>query len=121
METPVLFILEEMPEVGIAVTAQDLKTKDVPTVAQTALSQKYPQATKVSWEKEKSNYEANWGGRSGEDHSVQFTPAGQFVEQVDAIAVKDLSAKGALTFEVELKGKDTLFSTEGIFISGEHE
>ena len=83
-----LFIL--LCAAGFAVTAQDLKSKDVPSVAKTALAQKYPQATKVSWEKEKGNYEANWGGRSGEDHSVQFTPAGQFVEQVDAIAVKDL-------------------------------
>ncbi len=116
----------------------------MPSVAKTALAQKYPQATKVSWEKEKGNYEANWGGRSGEDHSVQFTPAGQFVEQVDAIAVKDLpasiidyvktryhstikeagkrvDAKGTHTFEVEVKGKDMLFSTAGTFISEERE
>ncbi|HWZ05171.1 MAG TPA: hypothetical protein VNX40_16250, partial [Mucilaginibacter sp.] len=54
--------------------AQDIKSKDVPAVVKSALSKKYPEATKVGWEKEKGNYEANWGGKSGEDNSVQFTP-----------------------------------------------
>src|SRR5665213_1424733 len=42
--------------------------------------EKGPQAKGVSWEKEKGNYEANWGGKSGEDHSAQFTPSGEFLE-----------------------------------------
>jgi hypothetical protein len=130
--------------ISITAAAQDLKTKDVPDVVKAALAKKYPLASKVSWEKEKGNYEANWGGRSGEDHSVQFTPSAQFVEQVDAIAVKDLppsiisyvkthysttikeagkrvDAKGVHTYEVEVKGKDVLFSMDGAFLSEEHE
>lgn len=129
--------------VGVA-NAQDVKTANVPQAARRALIQKYPQATKVSWEKEKGNYEANWGGRSGEDHSVQFTPSGEFVEAVDAMAVRDLpasvgqyvkehyhgaireagkrvDAKGNHTLEVEIKGKDLLFTPEGAFLSEEHE
>ncbi|HLZ87636.1 MAG TPA: hypothetical protein VKQ52_10360, partial [Puia sp.] len=112
--------------ISLATAAQNLKTNDVPAVVKAALVKQFPQASKVGWEKEKGNYEANWGGRSGEDHSVQFTPGGQFVEQVDAIAVKDLpssivsyvknhyntmikeagkrlDAKGAHTYEVEVK------------------
>ncbi|HEV2353390.1 MAG TPA: hypothetical protein VGR89_04060 [Puia sp.] len=123
---------------------QDVKTADVPQAARHALMQKYPQATKVSWEKEKGNFEANWGGRSGEDHSVMFTPEGAFVEAVDAMAVKDLpapvpeyvkahyhatireagkrvDAKGNHTLEVEIKGKDLLFAPDGAFVSEEHE
>lgn len=130
--------------ISLVAFSQDLKTKDVPTFVKTALAKQYPQATKVSWEKEKGNYEANWGGHSGEDYSVQFTPSGQFVEEVDAMAVKDLppsittyvkthynttikeagkrvDAKGVHTYEVEVKGKDVLFSTEGVFLSEEHE
>ncbi|MDB5134390.1 MAG: hypothetical protein JWP37_993 [Mucilaginibacter sp.] len=123
-----------------SVIAQDLKTKDVPAVVKEALAKKYPNTTKVSWEKEKGNYEANWGGRSGEDTSVQFTPAGAFVEEVDAIAVSQLppsvatyvkahyngakikeagkvtDAKGNKLFEAEIKGKDLLFSQSGEFI-----
>jgi hypothetical protein len=123
-----------------SILAQDLKTKDVPAVVKEALSKKYPNSTKVSWEKEKGNYEANWGGKSGEDTSVQFTPAGEFVEEVDAIAVSQLpasvatyvkthyngakikeagkvtDAEGNKLFEAEIKGKDLLFSQSGAFI-----
>ena len=120
---------------------QDLKTKDVPPAVQHALTQKYPQATKVSWEKEKGNYEANWGGRSGEDNSVMFTPAGEFVEMVVAIPVSSLpsavaayvhqhhpgakiteagkvtDAKGVIGYEAEVKGKDLRFDEKGNFIT----
>ena len=120
--------------------AQDLKSKDVPTVVKAALAKKYPKATKVSWEKEKGNYEANWGGKSGEDNSVQFTPAGDFVEEVNAISVSQLppavstyvkanykgakireagkvtDAKGQKMFEAEIKGKDLIFDEKGDFI-----
>jgi uncharacterized protein YxeA len=124
---------------GIA-TAQDLKSKDVPVAVKEALAKKYPNATKVSWEKEKGNYEANWGGKSGEDTSVQFTPAGAFVEEVDAIAVSQLpvavapyvkthyhgakikeagkvtDAAGHHFFEAEIKGKDLIFDENGKFV-----
>ena len=44
------------------------------------LRQKYPEAKNVGWEKENGNYEANWGGKSGEDNSVQFTPSGSLLK-----------------------------------------
>ena len=120
--------------------AQDINTKDVPTVVKEALAKKYPQATKVSWEKEKGNYEANWGGKSGEDTSVQFTAAGAFVEEVNAIPVNQLpvevatyvkshyngakikeagkvtDASGKHFFEAEIKGKDLIFDENGKFV-----
>lgn len=121
-------------------SAQDIKAKAVPAVVKEALAKKYPNATKVSWEKEKGNYEANWGGKSGEDTSVQFTPAGAFVEEVDAIPVSQLpasvapyvkahyngakiteagkvtDAEGRKMFEAEIKGKDLIFDESGKFI-----
>lgn len=120
--------------------AQDIKAKDVPATVKEALTKKYPNATKVSWEKEKGNYEANWGGKSGEDTSVQFTPAGAFVEEVNAISVKQLpadvftyvkanyngakikeagkvtDAAGNRFFEAEIKGKDLVFDENGKFL-----
>jgi len=120
--------------------AQDLKSKDVPAGVKEALAKKYPNAGKVSWEKEKGNYEANWGGKSGEDISVQFTPSGTFVEEVDAIPVsllppavaayikahyngakikeagKVTDAVGRKMFEAEIKGKDLIFNESGKFI-----
>jgi len=122
------------------VFAQDLKEKDVPSVVRTALAKQFPAAAKVSWEKEKGNYEANWGGKSGEDNSAQFTAAGGFVEIVRAIPVASLPAnvatyvsahyKGAKikeagkvtdaggkeSYEAEIKGKDLIFDLKGNFV-----
>ena len=123
-----------------SVNAQDLKTKNVPAVVKSALAQKYPEAAKVTWEKEKGNYEANWGGKSGEDNSVQFTPSGTFVEIVKAISISDLppsvapyvkahykgakikeagkvtDAEGKTSYEAEIKGRDLIFDEKGNFI-----
>lgn len=122
------------------VNAQSKKQLTVPGAVKTALMQKYPAAAKTTWEKEKGNYEANWGGKSGEDMSVQFTPAGVFVEQVQAIKVSALptaipayvqqhykgvkiteagkvtDAKGGNYFEAEVKGKDLVFDEKGNFV-----
>ena len=120
--------------------AQDIKAKDVPSAVRESLAKKYPKATKVSWEKEKGNYEANWGGKSGEDTSVQFTPAGAFIEEVNAIPVSQLpvevaayvkshyngakikeagkvtDASGKHFFEAEIKGGDLIFDESGKFV-----
>jgi dihydroxyacetone kinase-like predicted kinase len=120
--------------------AQDLKASAVPAAVKEALAKKYPEAAKVSWEKEKGNYEANWGGRSGEDNSVVFTPTGTFIEIVKAIPVADLpkniasyvkahykgakikeagkvtDAAGKTMYEAEIKGGDLIFDENGNFI-----
>ena len=116
---------------------------NVPAKVKTALMQKYPEAKKVGWEKENGNYEANWGGKSGEDNSVQFTPSGSFIEIVKAIPVTELpakvtayvkqhyngakiteagkvtDAKGKLSYEAEVHGKDVIFDENGNFVKAE--
>ncbi len=116
---------------------------NVPAVVKSALHKKYADAKNVTWEKEDGNYEANWGGQSGEDHSVQFTPAGNFIEIVNAIAVNQLpdavtsyvkvhykgakiteagkvtDAKGKLSYEAEVHGKDIVFDENGNFVKAE--
>lgn len=120
--------------------AQDLKEKDVPAAVKSAFVKKYPNATKVSWEKEKGNYEANWGGKSGEDNSAVYTPSANFVEIVVAIPVNQLpesvvsfiskkypaekireagivtDATGKKMYEAEIKGKDLIFDEKGTFL-----
>jgi hypothetical protein len=120
--------------------AQKLSSAAVPAVVKTALANKYPAAVAVTWEKEKGNYEANWGGRSKEDNSVLFTPDGRFLEQVVAIPVSSLppavakyvkvhypgakiteagkvtDASGQTRYEAEVKGKDLVFDTAGNFL-----
>ncbi len=139
MKKTILFLFS-VALLSYSSNAQDLKAKDVPTVVKEALAKKYPKATKVSWEKEKGNYEANWGGKSGEDTSVQFTPAGAFIEEADAIPVSQLPANvsnyvkahynrakireaskvtdaaGNKMLEAEIKGADLLFDEKGAFI-----
>jgi hypothetical protein len=124
---------------GMAI-AQKVKGTAVPEVVKSALMKKYPEAAKVTWEKEKGNFEANWGGKSGEDMSVQYTPEGSFVEQVVAISPGELptgvaayvkqhykgvkiteagkvtDAKGTTMYEAEVKGKDLLFDEKGSFL-----
>ncbi|CAN5241707.1 hypothetical protein BH11BAC5_BH11BAC5_07840 [soil metagenome] len=116
----------------------------VPATVKTALLKKYPEASKVTWEKEKGNYEANWGGKSGEDNSVQFTPAGEFIEMVKAIPVTELpsavisyvkehykgakiteaghvtDAAGKTTYEAEVNKKDIIFDEQGNFVKAEN-
>ena len=116
---------------------------NVPAAVKNALVKKYPEATHVTWEKENGNYEANWGGKSGEDNSVQFTPEGSFIEIVKVIPVSELpanvsayvkshyngtkiteagkvtDAKGKLSYEVEVHGKDVIFDENGNFVKSE--
>src|SRR5258708_13882959 len=89
-----------------AVNAQDIKAKDVPAGVKVAFAKKYPESAKfkVSWEKEKGNFEANWGGKSGEDSSVVYTPSGNFVEIVVAIPVYQLPPGVAHYVNTNYKG-----------------
>ncbi len=123
--------------------AQNLKTANVPKAVTTAFMTKYPASSKekVSWEKEKINYEANWGGKSGEENSALFGPTGTFIEIVKSIPTNQLpakslayikknkpntkideaglvtDAKGTITYEAEMKGgKEMIFDKEGNFI-----
>ena len=123
--------------------AQKVKESDVPAVVKSSLQKKYPEAKNVYWEKEHGNYEANWGGKSKEDNSVQFTPTGEFIEYVKAIPVSELpkevntyvkshykgakiteagkvtDAHGKTFYEAEVKGKDIVFDEHGNFVKAE--
>src|SRR6185437_5559461 len=75
---------------------------NVPALVKTANMKKYPESKThhITWEKEKGNYEANWGGKDGEANSVQYTPSGTFIEIVKEIPAKDLP-KGITTYAKE--------------------
>jgi hypothetical protein len=120
--------------------AQKSKKVDVPAPVKSALQAKYPQAKNATWETEKGNFEANWGGKSGEDNSALFTPSGDFIEIVKAIPVSALpksvityvkdhykgakiteagkvtDAKGKLTYEAEVNKKDIIFDENGNYL-----
>lgn len=115
---------------------------NVPAVVKRANMDKYPESKTyhITWEKEKGNYEANWGGKDGEANSVTYTPSGTFVEMVKEIPTKDLpkgalsyvqehyktsrfgdvgkvlDAHGKTSYEVEIHGKDVIFDENGNFV-----
>ncbi len=116
---------------------------NVPAVVKSAFHKKYADAKNITWEKEDGNYEANWGGKSGEDHSAQFTPSGDFIEIVNAIPVSQLpekvisyikehnngariteagrvtDASSKVSYEAEIHGKDIVFDEKGNFVKAE--
>lgn len=118
---------------------------NVPAVVKKANMEKYPESKKyhITWEKEKGNYEANWGGKDGEANSVTYTPTGEFIEIVKAISAhelpapvisytkehyknhkfgdvgKVLDAQGKSSYEVEINGKDVIFDENGQFVKEE--
>lgn len=117
----------------------------VPAVVKNANMKKYPESKThhITWETEKGNYEANWGGKDGEANSVTYTPSGTFVEIVKEIPVsqlpknthtyikehytnakfgdvgKVLDGQGKTFYEVEINRKDVIFDDQGNFIKEE--
>jgi hypothetical protein len=130
---------------GTPIFAQNNGAIVVPAAVKTALNNKYPKSHSyhITWEKEKGNYEANWGGKDGEANSVQFTPKGEFIEIVKAIPSSELpksiltyvadhykgaklgdigkanDAKGKTSYEVEIHGKDVIFDENENFVRAE--
>jgi Putative beta-lactamase-inhibitor-like, PepSY-like len=120
--------------------SQHIPPGKVPATVKSALMAQCPDAKGVTWEKEKGNFEANWGGASKEDNSVLFTPGGSFVEMVVATPVASLppaisayvrkhyptskiTEAGKITwpggrsgYEAEVKGKDLVFDEQGNFV-----
>lgn len=140
MKPSILAAVATATLLNLSAHAQRVSTANVPPAVRAALQQKYPRANGVSWEREKGNYEANWGGASREDNSVLFTPKGVFVEITVAVPEAKLpagvaqyihahygnariseprkvtDAAGNTRYEAEVRGKDLLFDDKGNFI-----
>jgi hypothetical protein len=128
--------------ISLAACAQKVKESEVPTVVKDAFKKSYKDAKEVKWEKEGANFEAEF--EIGEtDQSVVFDAMGHLVEteveiKVDELpsgakdyiaknyrdtkikeATKITDAKGTITYEAEIKGKDLIFDSTGKFIKEE--
>lgn len=129
---------------GVAAAhAQKIMEKEVPALVRTQFAQKFPKAKSISWEKEKSNYEASFKLKETE-YSVLIDQAGSILETEEKIGISGLpqqiiayisthypgttikeAAKisglnGAVMYEVEVNGKDLIFSRYGKFLKEEN-
>lgn len=119
--------------------AQKLSDKDVPQSVKSAFQKAYPNAMEVKWDKEGNSYEAGFNFNKT-DYSVLFDANGNILETEIEIEVSQLpksvseyvathfhgekikdaakitDAKGVVTYEAEMKGKDLIFDSKGNFI-----
>ena len=119
--------------------AQKLQEKDVPAPVKTAFQKNFPQEKVEKWEKEGINFEAEFELNKSEQ-SVLFDAQGDIIETEIEIEISELpngildyvkknykgqsvkeaakitDTKGTLTYEVEIKGMDLLFASNGKFI-----
>ncbi|WP_316831518.1 hypothetical protein [Pedobacter aquatilis] len=124
-------ILIAITSLAVTAQAQKLKAANIPAPVKAAFMKLHPNV-KVSWEKEKQNYEAGFS-INGKETSEVYTAAGTLVEtEVEiktselpaavltklknmkiAEAAKITRANGTIIYEAEVKGKDLLFEANG--------
>lgn len=116
--------------------AQKAKQADIPATVKAAFTKLHPEVSKVKWEKEDAEFEANFYLGKAEQ-SIVFDAQGQIMETEVEITVAELpsnakeyiaqkfknakiveatkitDAKGAVSYEAEVKGKDLIFDENG--------
>jgi hypothetical protein len=124
---------------NIHVSAQKISASKVPALVKSAFARDYPKVSKVKWEKENGNYEANFT-QNNTKMSATFEEHGGWLETETTIDVNSLPvsitdyvaknykgekikeaaklkmANGDNNYEAEVKGMDLIFDTNGKFI-----
>jgi len=119
--------------------AQKLHEKDVPAQVKASFQKHYPNIKEVKWDKEGKKFEASFD-LNKKDHSVLFDAQGNILETEVEIelsqlpkgileyvktnykgekvneAAKITDANGIIVYEVEIKGLDLLFDSNGKYI-----
>ena len=119
--------------------AQKMHENNVPGNVKSTFHKKYPTATEIKWDKEGENYEASFNINKT-DNSVLMNVQGNIIETEVEIessqlpkgvleyirthyigkkikeSTKITDEKGAEFYEVEIKGMDLIFNSNGKFI-----
>ncbi len=125
--------------ITLSASAQQVKESEVHLQVKTAFKRAHTNLKKIKWEKEGENYEAEFES-AGTEQSVLMNVAGTVLETETEIPLSELpltakeyvakhysgakineaarivDAKGVVTYEAELKGKDLIFNAQGAFI-----
>lgn len=125
--------------ISLAASAQKVKESEVPAIVKDAFNKAHKDAKDIKWEKEGANFEAEFETGDHEQSAV-YDAAGRLVEteleiSAEALpaavkayvaknhrdakikeAAKITDAKGVVTYEAEIKGKDLIFDSNGKFI-----
>lgn len=120
----------------ISACAQKVDKSSIPTVVKTTFAQLHPDVSKVKWEKEDAVFEASFKVERAEQ-SIVFDADGKVIETETEIAITELpskvkayivekfqgakikeaakitDAKGLVSYEAEVKGKDLIFDENG--------
>ena len=120
------------------------KTVTAPAAAKAALLKAFPGSSKIKWEKENANYEAEFT-HSGKKMSAEFDDKGTLLESEETIRSSELPAsvlqyvkehyKGAsikeaakitksngdINYEAEVNKMDVIFDANGKFIKEEKD
>ncbi|HSN59550.1 MAG TPA: PepSY-like domain-containing protein [Ferruginibacter sp.] len=119
--------------------AQKMQEKNIPASVKSTFQKMYPGTTKVKWDKEGDNYEASFDINKT-DNSVLMDAQGNIIETEVEIKLNQLpagilayvkthyagkkakegakitDAKSIVTYEVEIKGVDLIFDSNGKFV-----
>ncbi|GAA4161357.1 hypothetical protein GCM10022217_26890 [Chryseobacterium ginsenosidimutans] len=123
----------------VFVNAQKVQQKNVPVSVQKGFKKQFPTVKDAKWEKEDDNYEAGFKA-NGIETSVVINPSGNILETETEMKSNSLSApiktyiaknypnqkikeaakitdaKGTVTYEAEISGKDLIFDNKGTFL-----
>jgi hypothetical protein len=125
-------------------SALTISPKKVPTTIRESQSKMYPQVQKLSWSLENENYECTFH-QAGIEYSVVWSPSAMPLEieievqlsEIPAIikdyiqknhpgkkpkeVAKNTLASGVIQYEIEINGKDYLFTESGSPIKPEKQ
>ncbi len=135
----ILFLLMSVTFFSNCADAQKIKSTEVPAAVKSAFEKQYPDVKDVDWEKEDSNYEAEFEVSKIET-SVVYDANGTLIETEVEIAVSALpqiaqdyvsknypkskiseaakitSASDTVTYEAEVGESDLIFDANGNFV-----
>lgn len=134
-----LLFLGVVSAISSLVNAQKISDKSVPATVKSSFQRAYPSAKGSKWEMEKGNYEVVFHS-ANILHAVVIDAKGNVLEteiaiSIDAVptdarayvskvypgskvreAAKITDARGLITYELEVDGKDLIFDREGKFL-----